>query len=405
MAALFSDDDGFPTDLYFIGVKDSLVWTYSPIGEASWQLSRLAVCQKSTTKFILRHCKTVMAWILEDASSNSKRTVIGNPVPEDSNAENHFQPPLDFWKIWGDSYRLVDRIPEGPDPPALPLVVEAPFASLRYTENSGVARMDLQMRPKAITDEGLEEILSDVGRILRNLAQRPSMVIFFHTDVREACLPAFRHVRRLLAFMQEVGPEFVLVGRGSAIVVNATGILASALLALIRMVQKMLPPPWPEKLVNSSEEAEEFLLSLTSDHLACSPTHAGACSPTHAGVGSGTVKQESTSCPPPDDDLGDYARGWDEDDEYGDIGFSGRILSERYGTVQAANALAACTRYQRVFDQNGLMDVSFEIHPNDDTIDLGPTVTDQIPQVSCCLTPGSNFFSLCLNVTDNDVSL
>merc|ERR1719223_391776 len=118
------------------------------------------------------------------------------------------------------------------------------------------------MNSTPITDESLEDVLQRFRALLQNLAQRPTMVLVIRSDARVAAVPAWRHVRRFLGFIQENGSEFVLVGRGSVIVLGR-GVLASALLGMIRMVQRLLPAPWPESTVNTMEEAQAFLSEIT----------------------------------------------------------------------------------------------------------------------------------------------
>jgi len=255
--------------LYFIG-SDSSVWTYSPTGDWSWQFSRLSACQRARNTFVLKYGKRGVdeCWVLLDQSPGAKGAVIGHPLPAEFGADNRRHPPFGRWRIWNEIFSLVDRPPEEPGSvDNLPLRFEAPFGVITYTEQGRVARIELIMRSGAVTDEGLEQVLGKIAWVLRNLAKRPSMALFIRSDVREASVPAVRHIRRFLAFMQEMGPEFVLTGRGSAIVVRASGFLGSTLLSLIRMVQRMLPPPWPESLVTSMEDAEAFLAELIEEHL------------------------------------------------------------------------------------------------------------------------------------------
>merc|ERR1719215_717698 len=120
------------------------------------------------------------------------------------------------------------------------------------------------MHPAPIGDEDVEELFRQFAEVLRNLSRRPAMVLMMRSDVRQASVPAWRHIRRFLAFMQELGPELVLVGRGSAIVVGCTGLLGSAWVAIIRMVQRLFPVPWPESIETSVEAADAFLAGLVA---------------------------------------------------------------------------------------------------------------------------------------------
>lgn len=265
-----------PTNLYFVD-KDKLVWTYSPSGASSWRFSRLSPCQREKNAFVLQVGNSGPGedpgWTVQDQTGGARRaTVIGTPVPENWGREDQMCPPLGDWRIWGSRFTLLDRPPFDPGPlTRLPIVVEAPFGELRYDEDGTVARLDVRMTPSPVTDESLEDLLGRVERLLRNLAQRASMVLVICSDVRDASVPSLRHVRRFLAFMQELGPDFVLVGRASAIIVRTSGLWGSTLLALIRMVQRLLPPPWPERLTSDSVGANGFLKDIAQEHVSSVP--------------------------------------------------------------------------------------------------------------------------------------
>jgi hypothetical protein len=137
--------------------------------------------------------------------------------------------------------------------------MDVPFATLRYSETGNIARLDTKVNNTVITDEALEDLLRKLANVARNLATRPAMILLLHSDGNDAAMPSFSQIRRFLAWIQENGPELFLIGRGSAIVLKPRGVIGYALVNIVRMVQRMLPPPWPEVIVNTSEEAEAFL--------------------------------------------------------------------------------------------------------------------------------------------------
>uniref|UniRef100_A0A7S0ALF4 Uncharacterized protein n=1 Tax=Pyrodinium bahamense TaxID=73915 RepID=A0A7S0ALF4_9DINO len=259
------------SNLYFVCDRDKIVFTFSAVGDGSWRFSRLSRFHKAKglEHFVLLHDAARGSpngpWVVQDQSA--KGEIIGEPS---SRALEGWVPgrgpPLGPWLLWGSSFTLADctprRRPLVPDPP---FPIEVPFATLNYFEQGTVARLEVTMHSAPITDDVLEQVLWRLKAVLRSLAQRPEMVLLIRSDARDAAMPAVRHVKRFLRFVQENGSEFVLVGRGNAMVLRAGGLLAASLLALLRLVQRLFPAPWPEATVTSMEAAEEFLVGLTAE--------------------------------------------------------------------------------------------------------------------------------------------
>jgi len=143
--------------------------------------------------------------------------------------------------------------------------LQVPFATLQYHEENCIARLEVTMHNEPISDDTFEYVLSRLKGLIQNLAQRPEMILFIRSDARDSALPATRHIKRFLSFVQDNGSEFVLVGRGTAIVLRSRGLIGSSLAAVVRFVQRFFPSPWPETTVSTMEEAEEFLSGLAAD--------------------------------------------------------------------------------------------------------------------------------------------
>jgi len=252
--------------LWFVCETYRIVWTYAPISERRWQFCRTSPCQRAKNAFVL--CwkpKEDMGWAVQNQTVGLGH-IIGQPVMSlDSQTEQ--QPPVGRWVLWGNPYRLVEQMPQSPPPLARQSRLDLPIGVLNYLETGNIARIHVTMKSAAITDEILEQSITWFAGILRNLAQRVSMHLLISADCREASLPSIKHVRRFLAFMQEMGPEIVLCGRGSVYVLQATGFLGSAKLAVIRWVQQRLPAPWPEDIVASIEEGDSFLANIEAEIL------------------------------------------------------------------------------------------------------------------------------------------
>jgi len=251
--------------LYFICETHRIVWTYAPIAEQKWRFSRLSPCQHGKNVFVLLYkAKEDLGWAIQNQTAGKDNDIIGTPsLPKDQHDMR--QPPLGRWKIWGNPYKLVQDTPREPPPLTSHSNLDLPFGILDYTEEGNIAKIHVVMKSAAITDEDLETSMGWWSRILRNLAQRHTMCLLIRSDTRESAIPAVRHIRRFLAFMQEMGPEIVLCGRGSVYILQASGILGSAKLAVIRWVQQRLPAPWPEDIVGSLGQADAFLSNIEQE--------------------------------------------------------------------------------------------------------------------------------------------
>jgi len=265
--------------LYLLENSSKIVFTYSAVGDGTWRFSRLADCQRAKNAFVMRFKSTdtgstspssspsPSGWVLEDwATSSNER--IGFPYvsldqPRSQEQSRH-SPPLGRWIVWGMNFTLTLTMPTAA-PLGSPQSLEVPFATLQYAEEGRVARLEITMHAEPITDDTIEEVLRKMKAILVNLASRPEMVLLIRTDGSDAAVPAMKHVKRYLAFVQENGAEFVLVGRGCAIVLKGRSLIGSTVIGIYKMVQRLLPSPWPETTVSSLEEADAYLAGLEAE--------------------------------------------------------------------------------------------------------------------------------------------
>lgn len=257
-------------DIYFIEQPAGIVFVYSPFETGSWKLSRLSDCQRKKLIWVLHYLQEKSSWVLQDQSPSSKKEIMGLPVVAENSEQDLRRPPMGMWRVNGYRFEVTDRMPwHAPLSP--PPMIESPFATVQYSESGNIGRLDTKMNGTAITDEALEELLGQITKLVHNLGRRPTMVLVLHSDAQECAMPAFKHIKRFLDWIQENGPELFLVGRGSAIILRPAGILGHTLVGIIKMVQKMLPPPWPEAIVSNSEEAEAFLDEHTSVYKGAAP--------------------------------------------------------------------------------------------------------------------------------------
>jgi hypothetical protein len=246
-------------DLYFIEYPGKLVYTYSRRDDGTWRMSRIAPCQNTKLVWVLLYSKDKASWVVQDQSPGSKSESLGLPIVAAGVEQSPEFPPLGSWRFAGYRCEVTDSMPLHPCLDPFPATMDVPFATLRYSETGNIARLDTKVNNTVITDEALEDLLRKLANVARNLATRPAMILLLHSDGNDAAMPSFSQIRRFLAWIQENGPELFLIGRGSAIVLKPRGVIGYALVNIVRMVQRMLPPPWPEVIVNTSEEAEAFL--------------------------------------------------------------------------------------------------------------------------------------------------
>eukprot|EP00434_Breviolum_minutum_P035972 symbB.v1.2.031860.t1/scaffold3580.1/size53821/4 len=261
--------------LYLICDLDGVVFTFTSADAEIWQFSRLSQFHHDNGKdhFVLRQASegNTSRWVLENQSGQA--TIFGTPKYSGNGPpfRGKPSPPRGMWTVWGCPFVLSDTMPQKDAIPS-PFTFEVPFAKMHFREEGRLGYLDIDVFNAAIEDESLDEILQALRKVLVNLAQRPEMVLLLRTDARSAPMPSMRHVRKFLAFIQkEVGTECVLVGRGSAIVLVPSTFLGMAVLRLVQLVQRMLPAPYPQAIVASLEEADEFLKNIAQETTACAP--------------------------------------------------------------------------------------------------------------------------------------
>jgi len=243
---------------------DRIVFTFSPGAHGTWYFSRVSSfhLDNGKDKFVMRQEPDGSdSWVLEN-QTGGKAEVFGTPK-EPGACKDASTPPLGKWKVWGCQFTLTNEMPTY-KPVKSPCHFEVPFASLHYHEKDRVAYMEFTMKAVPISDDDLEAILAEMRRLLKNLARRPDMVLMMRSDGRQTPeRPALAHIRRFLNFVQQdVGTECVLAGRGSAIVLVPSGLLGRALLGIVEFVQRILPAPYPQAIVSTTEEADAFLEEL-----------------------------------------------------------------------------------------------------------------------------------------------
>mmetsp|Transcript_68613 Transcript_68613/g.127981 ORF Transcript_68613/g.127981 Transcript_68613/m.127981 type:complete len:293 (+) Transcript_68613:143-1021(+) len=254
-------------ELFFVESRTSVVWTFSYDGDRVWRFSRMSPCQTSKHILLLSNPSEQAnneGWAVRDYSPNvSKRgCIVGTPHPMDHVSE---LPPCGAWTLWGRHFWLQEEVACVAPPQAI-FPLDASFAHMTYKEDGDIAFLNIKIKPVIIQDDHLERVLSQMREVLAHLARQPTKVLFLHADAQDARVPCMRHIRRFLAFVQENGPEYFLVVRGSAIVIQPRGFLGQALIRTVKMVQAVFPSPWPERILPSVTEADSWLEQLAGEY-------------------------------------------------------------------------------------------------------------------------------------------
>mmetsp|Transcript_84383 Transcript_84383/g.261020 ORF Transcript_84383/g.261020 Transcript_84383/m.261020 type:complete len:420 (+) Transcript_84383:106-1365(+) len=243
--------------LYLIDCSDGAVRVLSEYGQDRWLSSRWSpLFLKSRRHVLLRGPE---GWRLQDQSPGPGygRCLL---LPAGGGAGS--SPPLGAWRSADGKceFILSDRCSECP--PLQKVEAEEGFVSMTYVEKGDTSRLDIKLKKGSITDDRLERVLSRSKEVLISLARRPQMTLMMTFDLQEAAVPSMKYVRRFIAFAQETGDILSLVVRGNAMIVKPTGIVGNAFVSIIKMMQRILQADWPETIVPSMDEANQFLARL-----------------------------------------------------------------------------------------------------------------------------------------------
>eukprot|EP00930_Biecheleria_cincta_P023722 TRINITY_DN17084_c0_g1_i1.p1 TRINITY_DN17084_c0_g1~~TRINITY_DN17084_c0_g1_i1.p1 ORF type:complete len:392 (+),score=47.67 TRINITY_DN17084_c0_g1_i1:56-1231(+) len=249
------------SELYLVH-EDGRVQVYSRSAEGGWLMTRMPPHQIG--KIRIEMCHGPKGWHIKE---DNVKIVSTRPLAE----QDPKQPPLGPWRgsektrpgdAWHGNWTLRDSKPDSPPlNPVRPVVT--PFLSVHCNyDEASCARVDVVFHNRPIVDKQLEEIFTTLKEAVEDMARRPEMTMIMQVSLQDACVPSMRHVQRLIKFSNQIGDLLFLIGRGNAIVLKPSGFFGSALVSIIRMIQAAAPPPWPETIVPTIQEAEVFLTKL-----------------------------------------------------------------------------------------------------------------------------------------------
>jgi len=283
-------------DQLFLTKKRNLeVTVYSLTGNNTWKMVRMP--ERCLEKVHITMAFESGGWQVKDGG---KVTL----VPRTPKAEQSCDtPPLGDWQeVAGKKEEFsLSQLPPSNIDPVPSQMMELPFIHIDYREESAVAKVSFIFQPAPIVDEVLEELLEKFKTIILNLSQRPEMTLIMKVSLQQAATPAIRHAKRLIAFSQALGPSLFLIGRGLAVILKPRGLLGHALLNIVKMIQRAAPAPWPECIVPTEHQADEFLAALVPKPIpGISKPEAGVTVPldnSPSGDGTSLVSQVEATAP------------------------------------------------------------------------------------------------------------
>eukprot|EP00933_Yihiella_yeosuensis_P044674 TRINITY_DN3993_c0_g1_i1.p1 TRINITY_DN3993_c0_g1~~TRINITY_DN3993_c0_g1_i1.p1 ORF type:complete len:439 (-),score=77.58 TRINITY_DN3993_c0_g1_i1:180-1496(-) len=252
------------TKLFLVHNESQRIHVYSQVRAGEWQMTRIPQIQAGKSAKILM-TRGSNGWQITEGNV---KIVSRTPLSK----QDCLYPPLGLWKsvdrekrggAWHGEWTLCDSRPEVP-PLKLPRSLDTSFLSLscRLLEETRTAQMvmvNIDFHRSRIEDQQLEDVFAAMKEVIEDMAARPEVSLQMRVSLEDMPIPSMRHVKRLISFAGEVGDLLFLLGRGNAIVFKSSGFWGGALVNVIRLLQAASPPPWPEVIVSSKEEADAFL--------------------------------------------------------------------------------------------------------------------------------------------------
>jgi len=257
-----SADDG---DLFLTRDKDNLCFVFSPIDQNRWRASRVPQLKKES------ECRDVLLqtpsgdWVVEERGpkagpdSSWRRLVPSEAVANGS--------PLGVYKRPDDGSTFQMRDISSASSFASPTVIKKDFVTVIFESVGDVWKMENTFHNVTVTDAKLGELLAEVKDVLMALARRPYCVLFIYTSAQNAAVAGMTQIKQFMNWIHnEAGIFMYTLCRGHAIILKPTGYFGMAVLNLIKMVQRLMPPPWPDAIVPSADAAVEFMRPLRKEY-------------------------------------------------------------------------------------------------------------------------------------------
>jgi len=234
---------------------------------------RIPPKQERKVIFMLR--RGTHGWGVEDVSPGAKLAtpMLLPDAPKEMQSEA--TPPLGSWTATGTNkleFELMDVLPCPPKALILPVLLETSFVTLHYSEEGNVGLLILTAHKPAIKDSDVDAFMKCMKELMLNVAARPEMVVLLQLVLQDAAVPTMRHIRRLIAYVtHDIGECLFLCCRGNAIVIKPLSLVAKGVIRVVKMIEKMLPAPWPDCIVSDTAAAEAFLREIRLNNMQIVP--------------------------------------------------------------------------------------------------------------------------------------
>mmetsp|Transcript_64622 Transcript_64622/g.171074 ORF Transcript_64622/g.171074 Transcript_64622/m.171074 type:complete len:368 (-) Transcript_64622:93-1196(-) len=261
--------------LYLQRKLDRVIHIFAPWGDGGWRMIRIPPKQERKVIFMLRRGKH--GWGVEDVSPGAKLAtpMLLPDAPKEMQSEA--TPPLGPWTATGTNkleFELMDILPCPPKALILPVLLETSFVTLDYSEEDNVGLLILTAHKSAIKDSDVDAVMKCMKELMLNVAARPEMVVLLQLVLQDAAVPTMRHIRRLIAYVtHDIGECLFLCCRGNAMVIKPQSLVAKSVIRVVRMVEKMLPAPWPDCIVSDAAAARAFLHDIRSNNMQLVPVN------------------------------------------------------------------------------------------------------------------------------------
>jgi hypothetical protein len=234
---------------------------------------RIPPKQESKVVFMLRRGEH--GWGVEDVSPGAKvaQPMLLPDAPKEMQSTD--TPPLGPWTATGTNrlaFELMEVHPFPPQALVLPVLLQTSFVTLDYSEEGNVGWLVLTAHKPTITDSEVDAVMKCMKDLMLNVAARADMVVLLQLVLHDAAVPTMRHIKRLISYVtNDIGECLFLCCRGNAIVIKPQSLVARGVIKVVKMLQKMLPAPWPDCIVPDTAAAQAFLDDIRAANMQVVP--------------------------------------------------------------------------------------------------------------------------------------
>mmetsp|Transcript_135759 Transcript_135759/g.338657 ORF Transcript_135759/g.338657 Transcript_135759/m.338657 type:complete len:376 (+) Transcript_135759:186-1313(+) len=250
------------SDLYLRRHPTNAVLLLRPNADGTWDSCKRPQVERKK-KNTLRYGPD--GWVLYDTSGQSG-TVQYRPA--DGVSQERSRPPLGAWyrqssgKEGREECTLTDVEPtyvkfEDPN------MLQAPFIDISVADGGDVVRIEAALKRTPATDAAFEALLHKFKEVVLALVQRPRTILMLQLSLQDCAVPSMRHVKQFMSFVSEMTWANAMVVRGCAVILKPQGYSGYALQNIVKMVLRLLPPPWQTRILPTVAEGRAFLDQIT----------------------------------------------------------------------------------------------------------------------------------------------